>query len=122
MTNINPGASSLAQYEAAKRQAMLQGGANPVTPAVQPPPTVTAASVQAQQGAAQAQPQPEVFNAPMLDIPPGATTREVLAGLQKAMADPTVNTSSVNGLNQLHEMLMQAEKAMAQVIIDGMLI
>lgn len=122
MSNVSGSASSLAQYEAAKRQAMLQGGANPVTPAVQPPPTVTAATVQAQQGAADAQPKPEVFNAPMLDIPPGATTYEVMAGLKKAMADPTVNDSSVNKLYELHEMLMQAEKSMMQVIIDGMLI
>lgn len=122
MTNINPGASSLAQYEAAKRQATLQGGAAPVTPAVQPPPTVTSATVQAQEGAAQAQPQEEVFNAPMLDIPPGATTREVMAGLRSAMADPTVNSSTANKLFSLHEQLMQAEKAMMQVIIDGMLI
>lgn len=123
MSNISTGASSLAQYEAAKRQASLTGGTAPVSPSTQPAPTVTAATVQAQQGAAQAQAQPkeEPFNAPMLDLPPGATTRETMAGLNKAMADPTVNASSVNKLYQLHEMLMQAEKAMTQVIVDGML-
>ncbi len=121
MSNVSAGTSALAQYEAAKRQAALSGAANPVTPGVQPPPTVTAATVQAQQGAEQAQPKAEVFNAPMLDIPPGATTHEVMAGLKKAMADPTVNASSVDKLYQIHEMLMQSEKAMVQVIIDGML-
>lgn len=122
MSNVSTGATSLAQYEAAKRQAALQGGAAPVTPAVQPAPVVTEASVQAQQGAAQAQPKAEVFNAPPLDIPPGASTLEVLSGLQKAMADPSVNATSRNALNQLHEMLMQAEKTMTQVVVDGMLI
>ena len=121
MSNVSTGASSLAQYDAARRAAALSGAAAPVTPSTQPAPTVTAATVQAQQAAVQVQPKPEVFNAPMLDLPPGATTREVMAGLQKGMADPTVNGSSVNKLYELHEMLMQAEKAMTQVIVDGML-
>ena len=114
--------TSVGQYEAAKRQAALSGGTAPVSPGTQPAPVVTQGSVQAQQGAQQAQPKEEPFNAPMLDIPEGATTREVMAGLTKAMADPTVNASTARQLFTLHEQLMQAEKAMMQVIVDGMLI
>lgn len=128
-SSLGTSTTALAQYDAARRQAALTGASKPVTPTVQAPPVVTEASVQAQQGAQQAQPgaqqapaQPEPFNAPMLDIPPGATTREVMAGLMKAAADPTVNDSSARQLLALHEQLMQAEKAMMQVIVDGMLI
>ena len=125
MSNVSTGVSQLAQYDAAKRQAALQGGTAPVSPAVQPPPVVTpesTAAAQAQQGAVAVQARVEPFNAPMLDLSEGASTREVMAGLQKAMADPTVNKSTAQQLFSLHEQLMQAEKAMLQVIIDGMLI
>jgi hypothetical protein len=127
MSNVSAGSSALAQYEAAKRQAAMSGAANPVSPTVQPPPTVTPASVQAQQGAGQAQtqaqePKAEAFNAPPLDIPPGATSREVLAALRKSMSTPGVNASTAQALSGLHDMIMQADKAMMQVIIDGMLI
>jgi len=124
MSNVSTSASQLAQYDAAKRQAALQGGTAPVSPAVQPAPVVTpqTAATQATEGAAAAQPKEEPFNAPMLDLAPGASTREVMAGLTKAMADPTVNKSTAQQLFSLHEQLMQAEKAMIQVIVDGMLI
>lgn len=125
MSNVSAGTSALAQYEAAKRQAALSGAANPVTPSVQPPPTVTAASVQAQTGAAQTQaqePKAEVFNAPPLDLPPGATSRDVMAALRSAMSKPGVNASTAQALSGVHDMIMQAEKAMMQVIIDGMLL
>lgn len=123
MSNVSAGASSLAQYEAARRQAAISGGTTPSSPTTQPAPTVTEASVQAKEGAAQAQAQPkeEPFNAPMLDIPPGATTVEVMAGIKKAMSDPTVNKTTAQQLFWLHDQLMQAEKAMTQVIIDGVL-
>jgi hypothetical protein len=122
MTSLSTNASSLAQYEAARRSATLTGTANPTSPTVQPPPTVTAATAQAADGAAQAQAAPrEQFNPPMLDLPPSPSTREVMAGLTRAMADPTINSTTANELFGLHEKLMQAEKAMMQVIIDGML-
>ncbi len=114
--------TALAQYDAARRQAALTGGTKPTSPVTQPPPDATAATTQAQQGAQQAQPKEEPFNAPMLDIPPDATTREVMSGLTKAMADPSVNSSTARQLFTIHEQLMQAEKAMMQVIVDGMLI
>jgi hypothetical protein len=122
MTPLSTNASSLAQYEAARRSAALTGTANPTSPTVQPPPAVTAATAQATAGAAQAQAAPtEPFNAPMLDLPPNPSTQEVLAGLTRAMTDPTVNARTANELSGLHDRLMQAQKAMTQVIIDGML-
>lgn len=86
------------------------------------PATPQAAAAQAQQGAAQAQPKPEVFNAPMLRLPPSPTTHEVLNGLTGAMGDPSVNAASAQKLYQIHEMLLNADRSMIQAIIDGMLI
>jgi hypothetical protein len=114
-------ASKLAQYDQARRTAALTGAATPITPVTQPPPQVTAASAQATEGAEQAQPREE-FNARRLDLPPDPTSLDVRLGLVRAMADPTVNHATAAQLFQLHEQLMQAEKAMMQVIIDGMLI
>ena len=90
---------------------------------VQPATPETAAAAQATQGAAAAQPQAEaeVFNAPMLDLPDAPTTTDVLHGLTAAMADPTVNAGTAQKLYQLHEQLLNAERAMVQSIIDGML-
>lgn len=124
---ISTTATQLSQSESARRMAALNGGARPTSPVTQPAPTVTAetgtaATDQAAQGAAQTQQKPEAFNAPPLDLPDNPTTRDVMAGLAKAMADPTVNSSSAQQLFSLHEQLMQAEKAMMQVIVDGMLI
>ena len=115
--------SQLAQYDTARRTAALTGAARPTSPVTQPPPTATAATAQATQGAQQAQaaPKEEPFNAGMLDLPPEPTSRDVMAGLTQKMADPTVNSTTANKLFQLHEQLMQAEKAMMQVIVDGML-
>lgn len=96
--------------------------ATSATSSVQPA-TPQAAASQAQQGAAQAQaPQPEAFNAPQLVLPPSPTSREVMNGLTRAMADPTVNQGSAQKLYQLHEMLLNAERSMIQAVIDGMLV
>jgi hypothetical protein len=114
-------ASSLAAYDAARRTAALTGAANPTSPTTQPPPTVTAAAAQATEGAQAAQPKEEPFNAPMLDLPEDPTIQDVRIGLVRAMADPTVNSSTAQQLFQLHDQLFQAEKAMMQVIVDGML-
>jgi hypothetical protein len=89
------------------------------TASVQP---ATAAAAQAAQGAAQAQPKEEPFNAPMLVLPPSPTGHEVMAGLTRAMADPTVNASTASKLYQLHEMVLNAERAAIQAVIDGMLV
>lgn len=115
--------SSLAAYDTARRTAALTGAARPTTPSTQPPPEAsgTLAETQASAGAAAAQPTEEPFNAPMLSLPPNPTSHEVRIGLVRAMADPTVNKNSAQQLYQLHDMLFQAEKAMMQVIIDGML-
>ena len=86
------------------------------------PATPQAAAAQATLGAAQAQPQPEVFNAPPLALPPSPTTHEVLNGLTSAMADPSVNAGSRQKLYQIHEMLLNADRSMIQAIIDGMLV
>lgn len=91
------------------------------TASVQPA-TPQAAAAQAAQGAAQAQPKEEPFNAPMLALPPNPTSTEVMAGLTKAMADPTVNGSTAQKLYSLHEQLLNADRAMIQAVIDGMLI
>ncbi|MCW2926097.1 MAG: hypothetical protein JWM86_65 [Thermoleophilia bacterium] len=113
-------ATALTPAEIARRQAALpKPGAATATAPIQP---ATAAATQAQQGAAAAQPKPEPFNAPMLQLPSSPTTKDVLVGLQFAMADDTVNASSAQRLFELHEQLMAAEKAMAQAIIDGMLV
>jgi hypothetical protein len=119
--NLSMSASQLAQYDQARRTAALTGAARPTSPVTQPPPQVTAATAQAADGAAQAQPREEPFNAPMLVLPPEPTSHDVRLGLVRAMADPTVNHSTAQQLFQLHEQLMQAEKAMLQVIVDGML-
>lgn len=124
MTPLSTSTSQLAQYDQARRTAALTGAAKPSSPVTQPPPQVTAAAAagdQARAGAAAAQPKAEAFNAPALDLPDNPTSRDVMAGLTKAMADPTVNASSAQQLFQLHEQLFQAEKAMMQVIVDGML-
>lgn len=125
MTPLSTNASQLAQYDQARRTAALMGAAKPSSPVTQPAPQVAAVPVaavdQAQAGAAAAQPKVEAFNAPSLDLPDNPTSRDVMAGLTKAMADPTVNASSAQQLFQLHEQLFQAEKAMMQVIVDGML-
>ena len=93
------------------------------TASVQPAtPEAAAAATQATDGAAQAQPQPEAFNAPMLRLPPSPNSHEVMNGLTSAMADPTVNATSVGGLYKLHEMLLNAERSMIQAVIDGMLV
>ena len=89
------------------------------TASVQP---ATAATQQAAQGAAQAQPKEEPFNAPMLALPPDPTSREVMSGLTKAMADPSVNDSTAQKLYSLHEQLLNADRAMIQAVIDGMLV
>jgi hypothetical protein len=125
---VSTNATQLSQFESASRMAALNGGARPTSPVTQPPPTVTvpaageAAAEQAAAGAAQTQQKPEAFNAPPLDLPDNPTTLDVMAGLTKAMADPSVNASTAQQLFSLHEQLMQAEKAMMQVIVDGMLI
>lgn len=85
-------------------------------------PQAAAAATQAQQGAAQAQPPAEPFNAPYLRLSANPTRHEVMTALTSAMADPRVNATSVAGLTKLHEMLLNAERSMAQAVIDGMLV
>ncbi|MCB0879241.1 MAG: hypothetical protein KDC46_09715 [Thermoleophilia bacterium] len=120
--------NDLAAYDSARRTAALTGATRPTSPVTEPAPQVTAATAQASSGAAQVQdaanakPDAEPFNAPMLKLPLEPNTRDVMAALVGAMGDPTVNSSTANQLFQLHEQLMQAEKAMTQVIVDGMLI
>ena len=41
---------------------------------------------------------------------------------RSAMSDPSVNRTTANQLYQLHDQLMQAEKAMLQVVLDGLLV
>ena len=85
-----------------------------------PSATGTAAADQAARGAEQAQQQKEEsFNAPKLILPPDPTSREVLTGLTRAMADPTVNRSTAQQLYQLHEQIRTAEQTMIQAILDG---
>jgi hypothetical protein len=79
-------------------------------------PATTAGTQQATQGAQQAQPQPEVFNAPMLDLPDDPSTRDVMDGLVRAMADPATNASSAQALLDLHKQLMAAEQAMYEAM------
>lgn len=118
--------SSIASYATAAQMASLTGATRPVTPGVQPAPTVTAgtaASEQAASGAAQATTEKaEPFNAPKLRLPADPSTRDVMAGLVGAMSDPSVNRTTANQLYQLHDQLMQAEKAMLQVVLDGLLV
>lgn len=88
----------------------------PATPAA----ASSAGTQQAAAGAAQAQPKAEAFNAPALDLPDDPDTRDVLRGLTAAMADPTVNDTSAQRLYELHQQLLEAEKAMTQAVLDGM--
>lgn len=124
---LSSGISNISDYEQARRAATLQGTANPSTPMVKPAPIVASsdaasgAAAQAAEGAQQAQPKAETFNAPMLDLPPDPSSQDVLTGLARAMADPSVNASSAQQLFSLYDQIMQAEKAMTQAIIDGML-
>lgn len=84
-----------------------------------PAATPTAATTQATAGAQAAQPSSEPFNAPMLRLPESPTAADVLTGLAAAMADPTVNRTSAQQVYQLHEQLMNAERSMTQVVLDG---
>lgn len=121
---LSTNATKLAQYEAARRSAAMTGAANPSSPTTQPPPVVTPESVAAQQataGAEAAQPKEEPFNAKRLVLPDDPTSYDVRVSLVRAMGDPTINKSSAQQLFQLHDQLFQAEKAMMQVIVDGML-
>ena len=123
--SISSGVAPLSAMERLQRTATLPGAsqATSATAATQPA-TPAAAAAQAGQGAAAVQPaaQAEVYNAPMLDLPANPTTRDVMSGLTRAMADPTVNDYSIKLLYERHEQLLNAERAMIQSIIDGMLV
>jgi hypothetical protein len=85
-------------------------------------PATPAAAQQAAQGAAQAQPKEEPFNAPMLRLGPSPTSHDVLNGLTAAMADPSVNQTTASRLYELHQQILNADRAMIQAVIDGMLV
>lgn len=108
-------ATSLTPAEIARRQQLRTPAST--QQATEPSQASQTAAVQAQQGAQAAQ--PEAFNAPRLSLPASPTTRDVLMGLQRAMARDDVNASSVAKLSQLHDMIMQADRAMVQAIMDG---
>ncbi len=114
---VTPTATPTQQSTTTTATAAASGSST--TPAVSA--TGTAASEQATSGAEQAQTEKaEPFNAPMLDLPDDPTSRDVMVGLTRAMADPTVNKSSAQQLYNLHEQLLAAEKAMMTAILDGM--
>lgn len=118
-------ASPLSAAEIARRRATLPGaarqtGSGGTLPPTSSPTAGTGGVQQASVGAQQAQAEP--FNAPMLQLPDNPTTLDVMDGLARAMADPSVNQTTAQRLFQLHQQLMEAEKAMAQAVIDGMLV
>ena len=123
MSSVSTSATPISAFEKLKAAITSPGASRPTSAvaSVQPA-TPQAAAQQATQGAAQAQPKPEPFNAPMLDVPPNPTTREVMSGLTKAMGDPTVNDTTAQRLFELHQQLLNADRAMIQAVIDGMLV
>lgn len=77
------------------------------------------AQAQAQAEArARAEAEAQRFYAPPIDLPRNATSVDVRAGLARAMADPSVNESSAQKLFQLHQQLLEADKAMINVILS----
>jgi hypothetical protein len=114
-TSSSTAASVLASAVQANGVAASPGAASGSTTAS----TGGAATEQAAAGAQQSQ-QAEPFNAPRLVLPSEATTREVMVGLTRAMADPSVNKTTAQQLYSLHEQMKSAEQAMIQSILDGM--
>lgn len=122
MSSISTTATPLSPFEKLKAAITSPGASRPTSSvaSVQPA-SPQAAAQQATQGAAQAQPKPEPFNAPMLALPPSPNTREVMSGLTKAMADPSVNGTTAQRLFELHQQLLNADRAMIQAVVDGIL-
>lgn len=87
-----------------------QAGAAGVTGSATPAPDAAAQ----QQGA-----QAERFDPPLLRLPARPTSRDVLRGLTRAMADPRTNATTAAKLKELHDMVFQADQAMTQVILEG---
>jgi hypothetical protein len=120
--SISASAAPLTPSQKLQQSITNPNASTPTSATASVQPATAAAAQQAAQGAAQAQPKEEPFNAPMLALPPDPTTREVMSGLTKAMADPSVNDSSAQKLYSLHEQLLNADRAMIQAVIDGMLV
>jgi hypothetical protein len=120
--SISTGASPLTPSEKLQQSIANPNASRATSGTASVQPATPQAAAQAQQGAAQAQPKEEPFNAPMLSLPTSPRSHEVLSGLTAAMADPTVNSGTASKLYQLHEMVLNAERSMIQAVIDGMLV
>jgi len=133
-------ATSAATATAAPQAAAAATGpANPVTSvAGATTPTGTAGASQALAGAASTttttttatdgstkqtttEKQAEAYNAPALELPEEPTTQDVLVSITRAMAAPGVNETSIKTLQEMQSQLWQAQQAMIQVVVDGML-
>lgn len=111
---VSASASAAATSAATGQAATGAAQASPATPPVE---TSTAGS-QTLAGSHEVQPpsaqQAQAFNAPELELPRDPSTRDVLDGLTHAMADPSVNQTTADRLFQIHQQLMDAQKAMIQ--------